>query len=154
MRSASRSPASRAKVPILDSLLPVLEVWKLKSGGQGLVVRPMQKQAAHVSRDVMWDSLAEALSSLGLQPMTWYQATRHTFGSHWVLADRSIEKLSKILGHSSISITEKHYVHLRRDLFSERDLSTLAVDLQPSAAAVAPIRQTSGRADQATITNA
>jgi hypothetical protein len=45
-------------------------------------------------------------------------------------------------------------VHLRRDLFSERDLSTLAVDLQPSAAAVAPIRQTSGRADQATITNA
>jgi len=142
------------KVPILDGLLPVLTEWKLKSGGKGLVVRPMQAQAAHISRDVLWDSLAEALASLGLQAMTWYQATRHTFGSQWVMADRSMEKLSMILGHSSISITEKYYVHLRRDLFSERDLSTLDVDLGPSTATVAPIRQTSGRADQATITNA
>jgi len=34
--------------------------------------------------------------------MTWYNATRHTFASLWVMGGRSIEQLSLILGHSTV----------------------------------------------------
>jgi hypothetical protein len=35
-----------------------------------------------------------------------------TFASHWVLGDGDIFRLSKILGHSSVIVTEKTYAHL------------------------------------------
>ena len=37
----------------------------------------------------------------------WYEATRHTFASQWVLAGDSIEKLSAMLGHYSVVMTER-----------------------------------------------
>jgi hypothetical protein len=46
-----------------------------------------------------------------------------------VLGGRSIEKLSKILGHYSIVQTEV-YAHLRPDLFSAEDLAGLPVSLR------------------------
>jgi site-specific recombinase XerD len=59
---------------------------------------------------------------LGLPDLTWYEATRHTFASQWVLHDGSMEKLAAILGHSSTEVT-KRYAHLRTDLFADRDLA-------------------------------
>jgi integrase len=133
-------------VPILDGLLPVLTAWKLKSGGRGLVVPPMQVGAGHISRDVLWESLRAALKGLGFpegawtpgddQTLTWYCATRHTFASHWVLAGGSLATLARILGHASVTITERHYVHLRPDAYTDRDLATVALDLTPSGADV------------------
>jgi integrase len=135
--------------PILDGLHPVLTAWKLKSGGRGLVVPPLQKTAAHLSRDVLWKSLREALKAVGYpesarkpgtdHTLTWYRATRHTFASHWVLAGGSLATLARILGHASVTITERHYVHLRPDAFSERDHGTIALDLRASAGAVAQL---------------
>lgn len=106
------------RVPILDGLLPVLTSWRLRTGGKGLLVPK--------SRKVLRHALRAALTSLDLaRPgLGWYQCTRHTFVSQWLLADRSMEKVSKILGRSSIAVTEKHYAHLRQDLFSERDRAT------------------------------
>ncbi len=74
--------------------------------------------------------LRRTLKRLGLaRPgLGWYEATRHTFASQWVLAGGSIEKLSKVLGHHSVVLTER-YVHLRPDLFAERDLVTIQLDL-------------------------
>ena len=40
-----------------------------------------------------------AEAACGLSPLTWYQATRHTFASQWVLNGGSIEKLKEIMGH-------------------------------------------------------
>jgi len=37
---------------------------------------------------------------------------RHTFGTRWLQAGGDIYKLSKILGHSSVAVTEAHYAHL------------------------------------------
>jgi hypothetical protein len=37
------------------------------------------------------------------------------------------------LGHYSVVVTER-YAHLRTDLFAERDLNTIALDLRPGAA--------------------
>jgi hypothetical protein len=46
------------------------------------------------------------------------------------MAGNSIEKLREILGHSTVLVTER-YAHLRTDLFTERDMRTLSVDLAP-----------------------
>jgi integrase len=40
---------------------------------------------------------------------------RHTFGTRWLQAGGDVYKLSKILGHSSVAVTEAHYAHLLRD---------------------------------------
>jgi hypothetical protein len=72
--------------------------------------------------------------------LTWYRATRHTFASQFILGGGSIEKLSKIMGHASVTTTER-YSHLRTDLFRESDFDLVAVDLSPEGAAVVPIRQ-------------
>jgi len=42
-------------------------------------------------------------------------ALRHTFGTRWLQAGGDIYKLSKILGHSSVAVTESHYAHLLKD---------------------------------------
>ena len=136
-------------VPILDGLLPVLQGWKLETGGKGLVVPPVQKGAGHISRDVLWDELRAALKGLGFpdaawtpgtdRTLTWYCATRHTFASHWVLAGGSLATLARILGHASVTITERHDVHLRPDAYADRDLGTIALDLRPSSGDVVPV---------------
>jgi hypothetical protein len=72
--------------------------------------------------------------------LTWYQATRHTFASHWVLSGGSLEKLANVMGHSSIVVTER-YAHLRPDLFREEDHELLDVDLLKPAAKVLPMEE-------------
>ena len=42
-------------------------------------------------------------------------ALRHTFGTRWLQAGGDIYKLSKILGHSSVAVTEAHYAHLLKE---------------------------------------
>lgn len=120
-------------VPIQASLLPVLAAWKLESGGKGLVIPPLRSDGEKIDKHTPGTRLKAALESLGLaRPgLLWYEATRHTFASQWVLAGNSITKLSKILGHYSVVITER-YAHLRPDLFNEADHDTVVVDLSPS----------------------
>jgi site-specific recombinase XerD len=48
--------------------------------------------------------------------ITWYQATRHTFASQWVLYGGSIATLSKFMGHSSVLVPQR-YAHLRPEVF-------------------------------------
>ena len=84
----------------------------------------------------------DVLEELGLaRPgLGWYQATRHTFASQWALNGGSIEKLSKIMGHHSIVVTER-YMHLRPDLFAAKDFATISVDLETKPSAVREIGQ-------------
>jgi integrase len=45
---------------------------------------------------------------------------RHTFGHRWLVAGGDIYTLSKLLGHSSVNVTEQHYAHLlKEDLASK-----------------------------------
>lgn len=118
-------------VPILDGLLPVLTAWKLRTGGEGRVIPPLRRDGTKVDKHTPGTYLRATLDKLGLaRPgLGWYEATRHTFASQWVLAGGSIEKLSKVLGHYSVVLTER-YVHLRPDLFATRDLATIPLDLR------------------------
>ncbi len=128
-------------VPVLDALLPTLKAWKLKTGGAGRVIPSMRRGGEKIDEgETPGRHLRTALEKLKLaRPgLGWYEATRHTFASQWVLAGNSIEKLSVILGHWSVTQTEV-YAHLRPDLFSKNDLATIAVDLRPGSADPAAI---------------
>jgi integrase len=117
-------------VPIQDALYPLLAKWKLRRGGEGTVVPPMRRDGMHLDSHTIRKHLADALLALKLPAITWYQATRHTFASHWVLGGSSLEKLREIMGHSSVTVTER-YSHLKPELFGAADRAALKVSLAP-----------------------
>jgi antitoxin VapB len=43
------------------------------------------------------------------------RSRHHTFGTRWLQAGGDIYKLSKILGHSSVAVTEAHYAYLLKE---------------------------------------
>jgi integrase len=122
-------------VPILDSLAPILAKWKLETGGTGRVIPPLRRDGEKIDKATPGKVLRRTLGRLGLTrpDLGWYEATRHTFASQWVMAGGSIEKLKEILGHYSVIITER-YAHLKPELFTARDLGTITLDLSQGAA--------------------
>ena len=117
-------------VPISDSLFPIL---KELHRGTGLVCLAAGGAAADprrrfVGEKALGDLLAAALAELKIETMTFYQATRHSFASQWVLHGGSLEKLREILGHSSVTTTER-YVHLTPGRFTDEDRARVRVDL-------------------------
>jgi integrase/recombinase XerD len=45
---------------------------------------------------------------------------RHTFGHRWLVKGGDIYTLSKILGHASVAVTEKHYAKLLRENIADK----------------------------------
>jgi integrase len=121
-------------------------------GGEGLLFKPaiperggrpdLGIEATFIRPHTLHKHLRKALTACGLPKITWYHATRHTFASQWVLAGNSIEMLSKVMGRSSVVVTER-YAHLRPDLFGDKALDAITVDLsQPTATVVSlPVSQ-------------
>jgi integrase len=118
----------------------------LKSGGEGLVIPPLRSDGKKIDKATPGNFLRPVLVALGLaRPgLGWYEATRHTFASQWVLAGGSIEKLKEILGHYSVVMTER-YAHLKPDLFSAKDMAVIDLDLAAGDAVPVPLGQGLGR---------
>ena len=55
---------------------------------------------------------------------------RHSFGHRFIVKGGDIYVLSKILGHSSVAVTARHYAHLRREDVREKHLAVM--DPQPA----------------------
>ena len=102
------------------------------------------RPAAFMRQHTLSRHVAEALKDCKLPALTWYQATRHSFASQWVLAGASMEKLAMILGHGTTAVTER-YAHMRPDLFPEADYDVLDVTLSAGSAPVAPITRRTSR---------
>jgi integrase len=128
-------------VPILAPLLPVLKEWRLKTGGEGLVIPPLRCDGEKIDKHTPGDRLRKALAAVRLarpgfglpspdgEPQKlWYWCTRHSFASHWAMAGRPLRELQKILGHSSLTITER-YAHLAPDYWAPGVHDALDVDL-------------------------
>jgi integrase len=138
-------------VPLLSPLAPILAAWKLKTGGEGLLFRPDRptrggqpgSPPTYLRPQTLHRHLAKALKDCGLPEMTWYQCTRHSFASQWVLGGGSIEVLRTIMGHSSVTTTER-YSHLKPDLFRESAYDTVKVDLSRPAGDVVPLPRSFG----------
>jgi len=118
-------------VPINDTLLGVLRAWKLK-GRSTLWVFPSrigELTDDHTPNDHFNEVLEKIRKEQPEVPqVTWYQGTRHSYASNFVLDGNSIERLALILGHSSTYVTER-YTHLRPDAFGELDYRAGCVDL-------------------------
>jgi site-specific recombinase XerD len=96
------------------------------------VIPPSKKRGEHMRQNTIRQHLDKALTDLKLPTLTFYQATRHTFASHWVLTGGSIERLRDIMGHSSVAVTER-YAHLKPDLFPMGELARANLDLSLSS---------------------
>ncbi len=92
--------------PWLGALAAALRPWRLRSGGKGLLFPPPTGErcsAAFVTPHRLYAALEEATTAAGLAHVMawskpWYQATRHTFASHWIGTGRPIAQLAAILG--------------------------------------------------------
>jgi integrase len=57
----------------------------------------------------------------------WYESTRHTFASHYVMAGGTLEQLRDLLGHSTVTTTER-YAHLVPNR-SEQERARFKIDV-------------------------
>ncbi len=123
-------------IPILDTLLPLVRSMHLQRGGADLVFpgdkgkdgkpRPRSKPGVRVP-------FKQAVTRAGLDSALRFHDLRHTFASHWVLAGGDIFRLSKILGHSSVVITQRTYAHLAPEIWQQdyhRVVFTIPVDAE------------------------
>lgn len=109
-------------VPILDSVLPVIREMRLARGVNTMLwpssAKPRQPGKAR-SQAGITRPFKRAVQRAGLDPAMRIHDLRHSFASLFLLDGGDIFKLSRILGHSSVTITEKTYAHLRPDAFQE-----------------------------------
>lgn len=61
----------------------------------------------------------QAAKRAGLPDALRFHDLRHTFASHWVLDGGDIFRLSKILGHANVTITQKVYAHLAPEAWEQ-----------------------------------
>lgn len=113
-------------VPILDTLLPVLREWRLVCPGR--VIFPnqnggMQGESARIFQEIFHRVLVRGgfprTEHAGrVRHYIRFHDLRHTFASMWMAKGGSLQRLSKILGHHSMQMTER-YAHLAPALFTE-----------------------------------
>jgi integrase len=104
-------------VPLLDEVGPILRA-QLEADGT------LWRQNPQRLREV----LANAARKAGIPHLSPH-ALRHTFGHRFLVQGGDIYVLSKILGHSSVGVTERHYAHLlKEDLVARTRSVRLGLD--------------------------
>jgi integrase len=115
-------------VPIGPTLVETLRAWRQKQPGATLVCPALHHKPAnavsskasetnprnwspYLNEAKLNNALETALAALKLEPMTLYEVGRHSFASDWATQGRSIYELSKVMGHASVTTTER-YAHL------------------------------------------
>ena len=105
------------RVPIFDSVLPVLKQMRIERGGNVLLWPSKNGRKSDLSAPRK--PFKAAAARAGLPPQLRLHDLRHTFASLFLVDGGDIFKLSRILGHSSVVITERTYAHLKRSAFEE-----------------------------------
>jgi integrase len=104
-------------VPILDSVLPVLEKRALRRAGSVLVFPG--KDGAVRAKSPVQVAFKQALKRAGLDTSVRFHDLRHTCASWWVLAGGDIFRLSRMLGHADVRITQRTYAHLAPEAWQQ-----------------------------------
>jgi integrase len=105
------------RVPIFDSVLPVLKEMKVARGGT-VYLWPGQR-GKQLSQAAIRKPFKVAITRAGLPKELRLHDLRHTFASLFLIDGGDIFKLSRILGHHSVVITERTYAHLKKSAFDE-----------------------------------
>ncbi len=104
------------RVPIFDSVLPVLKEMKLARGGSPYLW-PGGKAGTRLSQPSIRKPFKAACERAELSDELRLHDLRHTFASLFLVDGGDIFKLSRILGHHSVAITERTYAHLKPTAF-------------------------------------
>ena len=148
-----RGAPKSGHVPIFDSVLTVLREMKLAKGTNTLLW-PGAK------RDKLGDQLPRnktsvfypfkaAVERAGLSKKFRLHDLRHTFAGLFLASGGDIFKLSKILGHSSVAITQQVYAHLHPDAFAE-DYSRVSFNMPAASGKVIELSKARAVAGQNT----
>ncbi len=113
-------------VPISDALYEVLAA---PPEGVGALVCSPPGRSEFLDDHLMGKEIATALAELELPEMRWYEATRHTFASQWVINGGTLETLAEMMGHSSITTTER-YAHLVPGRYTDVDRGRVSVEVE------------------------
>lgn len=119
-------------VPVPDDLLALLERVPAPHRVGVVAGIPGKFQDHPLGLHRIGETYRAALEHCGIPRMRWYEGTRHTFASLWVLNGGTLETLREMMGHSSVSVTER-YAHLAPGNYSDVDRARVAVDLTPPA---------------------
>jgi integrase len=133
-------------VPIQPALAPVLNAWRIVTGPSGLVCPPLRRGKRRFLDDhTMSKFLRDVLDDLSLAKpdLRWYECTRHTMASQYVIAGGSLETLQRIMGHSTVLVTER-YAHLRPGHYSIADRNRLEADFGSDSVQLATEMATAG----------
>jgi integrase len=70
------------------------------------------EEGDHWGRSLQTARMKEACTRAGIRPAVTFHALRHTHASLLASAGVPLKVIATLLGHSSVSVTEKHYAHL------------------------------------------
>jgi integrase len=128
-------------VPIQAALAPLLKARMLAVGGTGPLFPTTQqrgggragRRARFIGIHTLHARFREAVTAAGrADVIEWdkpfYQATRHTGASHWVMGGGNLATLARILGHSTTWVTE-HYAHIIPGRFAPEDFERLSASV-------------------------
>jgi integrase len=141
-RGAPKSGRLR-HVPIFDSVLTVLREMKLAKGTNTLLWPGAKLDAFGEqlprNKSAVFRPFKAAVVRAGVAKKLRIHDLRHTFAGLFLASGGDIFKLSKILGHSSVAITQKVYAHLHPDAFAD-DYSRVSFAMPENAGAVLKLR--------------
>ena len=120
-------------VPILDSALDVLRRRRLKRGASPLVF-PGRGGRVRAQTPVTC-AFKAALRRAQLDETLVWHGLRHTGASWWVMSGGDIFRLSKLMGHADVKITQKTYAHLAPEAWHQ-DYHRLAFHVSTEPARV------------------
>lgn len=104
-------------VPILDSVLPIFQRRSLNRAGASLVFPGRDGMVR--AKQAVTAIYKLALKRAGLDTTLRWHDLRHTFAAHWVANGGDIFRLCKVLGHSSVKITQERYAHLMPEAYEQ-----------------------------------
>lgn len=111
---APKSGRSRI-VPLTAELTAALRRWQRVCAGE--VVFPNRQGQVAVSHTCVTYAMNRALALAGLRHIRFHDL-RHTFASNLVLKGRSLKEVQLLLGHHSVTMTER-YAHIGDDQLAQ-----------------------------------
>lgn len=134
-RKGTTKSGKARRVPIFDSVLAVLKAMKVARGAH-VYLWPGGRPGKPLSQPSVRRPFKRATKRAGISSQLRLHDLRHTFASLYLVDGGDIFKLSRILGHNSVAITERTYAHLKPDAF-DADYGRVAFRM-PGDAAVIP----------------
>ena len=115
--SSTKSKESKRSVPIDDDVIKEFHYHK-KWHHEEMLRTPYRSNYVFTTstghlyyKSTLRTALKRLCISIDIQPKGWH-CFRHSYGSHMAAAGNPISEVSKMMGHSDVSITSKYYINV------------------------------------------